>query len=149
MSGVNKVIIIGRLGQDPEMRQTAGGQQVCTLSVATSDYRIVDGQKQEKTEWHRIVLWDKQAELASKYLKKGKLAYFEGKLQTRSWQDNQGQKKYTTEIIANSMQFIDSARDSTSDQHQQEPERYEPRTNGYTPQTQDTGFGGSDEDIPF
>ncbi|MBX9702771.1 MAG: single-stranded DNA-binding protein [Silvanigrellaceae bacterium] len=108
MAGVNKVILVGRLGQDPEMRSTQTGQQVCTLNLATSESWVKEGQKEERTEWHRVVLWGRQAELAHKYLKKGRQVYIEGKLQTRSWQDQQGQKRYTTEIIANSLQFIDS-----------------------------------------
>ena len=113
MSGVNKVILVGRLGQDPEVRQTPSGQTVCTINLATSDVRIVDGQRQEKTEWHRVILWEKLADLASRFLKKGRMVYIEGRLQTRNWQDAQGQKRYATEIIGSSMQFIDSTRDST------------------------------------
>lgn len=108
MSGVNKVILVGRLGQEPEIRSTTSGQQVCTLSIATSETWTKDGNKEEKTEWHRVVLWGRQAEIAHKYLKKGRLVYIEGKLQTRSWQDPQGQKRYTTEIVANNMQFLES-----------------------------------------
>lgn len=108
MSGVNKVILVGRLGQEPDMRSTTSGQQVCTLSIATSETWTKDGNKEERTEWHRVVLWGRQAELAHKYLKKGRLVYIEGKLQTRSWQDQQGQKRYTTEIVANNMQFLES-----------------------------------------
>jgi single-strand DNA-binding protein len=108
MSGINKVILVGRLGQDPELRSTPSGQQVCNLSIATSETWVKDGNKEEKTEWHRVILWGRQAELAHKYLKKGKLVYIEGKLQTRSWQDQQGQKRYITEIVGNSMQFLES-----------------------------------------
>ncbi len=108
MSGVNKVILVGRLGQEPDMRSTTSGQQVCTLSIATSETWTKDGNKEERTEWHRVVLWGRQAELAHKYLKKGRLVYIEGKLQTRSWQDQQGQKRYTTEIVASNMQFLES-----------------------------------------
>ena len=107
MSGVNKVIVLGRLGQDPEMRVTQSNQQVCTLSVATSEAWNKDGKKEERTEWHRVVLWGKQAELAAKYLKKGRNVYIEGRLQTRSWDDASGQKRYSTEIIANQMVFVD------------------------------------------
>ncbi len=107
MSGVNKVILVGRLGADPELRSTPSGTQMCTLSVATSETWVKDGKREEKTEWHRVVLWSRQAELAQKYLKKGRMVYIEGKLQTRSWQDQQGQKRYTTEIVANNLQFID------------------------------------------
>lgn len=115
MSGVNKVILIGRLGQDPEVRSTTTGHQVCTLNIATSEAWSKDGNKEEKTEWHRVILWDRQAELAQKYLKKGRMVYIEGKLQTRSWQDKEGQKRFTTEIVANNMQFIDGGNSRGND----------------------------------
>jgi single-strand DNA-binding protein len=109
MQGVNKVILIGRLGADPESRMTPNGQQVCSLRVATSESYQKDGQREEKTEWHSVVLWGRLAELASKYLRKGRSCYIEGRIQTRSWDDPQGQKRYKTEIVANQLQFIDSA----------------------------------------
>lgn len=107
MSGINKVIIIGRLGNDPEVKAISPTQTVAKLSVATSEnWNDRDGNKQERTEWHRIVVWGKLAELCGKYLSKGRQVYVEGRLQTRSWDDPQGQKKYTTEIIANNIQFL-------------------------------------------
>jgi single-strand DNA-binding protein len=107
MSGVNKVIIVGRLGSDPELKTVTGGQNVARLSVATSEnWTDREGKKQERTEWHRIVVWGKLAELCGKYLSKGRQVYVEGRLQTRSWEDQQGQKKYTTEIVANTVQFL-------------------------------------------
>lgn len=107
MSGVNKVIIVGRLGKDPEVKTVTGGQTVATLSLATSEnWTDKQGQKQERTEWHRIVVWGKLAELCGKYLTKGRQAYVEGRLQTRQWEDQQGQKRYTTEIVANTVQFL-------------------------------------------
>lgn len=107
MSGVNKVIVIGRLGTDPEVKTVTSGQTVCRLSVATSEnWTDREGQKQERTEWHRIVVWGKMAEICGQHLSKGRQVYVEGKLQTRSWEDQQGQKKYTTEIVANSVQFL-------------------------------------------
>jgi single-strand DNA-binding protein len=118
MSGVNKVILVGRLGADPEVRSTPTGAFVCTLSIATSETWVKDGNREEKTEWHRVVLWGKTAELAQKYLKKGRMVYIEGKLQTRSWQDQQGQKRYTTEIVAGNLQFIDgNGQAGTRDSH--------------------------------
>jgi single-strand DNA-binding protein len=109
MQGVNKVILIGRLGQDPEVRMTPNGQAVCSLRLATSESWTKDGNKEERTEWHRIVVWGRQAELAGKYLKKGRSCFVEGKLQTRSWDDQQsGQKRYSTEIVASNIQFLDS-----------------------------------------
>ena len=114
MSGVNKVILIGRLGADPELRSTPSGAQVCSLSIATSDTWVKDGKREEKTEWHRVSLWGKQAEIANKYLKKGRMVYIEGRLQTRSWQDAQGQKRFSTDIIGNTLQFLESAGNSGS-----------------------------------
>ena len=107
MSGVNKVIVLGRLGADPEVKTVSSNQTVTRLSVATSEnWTDKEGQKQERTEWHRIVVWGKLAELCGKYLAKGRQVYVEGRLQTRSWEDQQGQKKYTTEIVANTVQFL-------------------------------------------
>ena len=109
MAGVNKVIIVGNLGKDPELRHTPQGQAVANFPVATSEsWNDKGGQKQERTEWHRIVVLGKQAELCAKYLTKGRKAYIEGRLQTRAWDDKEGQKRYTTEIIANTVQFLDS-----------------------------------------
>lgn len=100
MKGVNKVIIVGTLGQDPEVRHTAQGGAVASLSVATSEqWKDRQGQKQESTEWHRVVIFGKLAEVAGQYLSKGSQVYFEGKLKTRKWQDKQGQDRYTTEIV--------------------------------------------------
>jgi single-strand DNA-binding protein len=105
---VNKVIILGRLGQDPELKHTPSGAAVCNFSLATSETwnDKSSGQKQEKTEWHRVVVWGKLAELCNQYLAKGRQAFVEGKLQTRSWDDKDGNKKYTTEINATTVQFI-------------------------------------------
>ncbi len=109
MSGsVNKVILLGRLGADPEIRYTQTGTPVATLSLATNkSWKGKDGQKQEKTEWHRVILWSKLAELSGQYLSKGREVYIEGELQTRSWEKD-GQKKYTTEIVGQTLQFIGS-----------------------------------------
>ena len=107
MNGVNKVIIIGTLGQDPDVKYTASGDAVVNVSVATNEkWKNKQGEPQEKTEWHRIVLFGKVAEIAAKYLKKGGQVYFEGKIQTRKWQDKDGNDKYTTEIVANQMQML-------------------------------------------
>ena len=106
---VNKVILVGRLGQDPELRYTPSGTAVCNLSLATSEfYQDRNGERQERTEWHRIVVWGKIGESCSKFLKKGRQVYLEGRLQTRSWEDKTGQKRYTTEINANNVQFLGS-----------------------------------------
>jgi single-strand DNA-binding protein len=108
---LNKVMLIGRLGQDPELKYTPGGAAVCNFSVATTESwnDKTSGQKQEKTEWHRIVVWGKLAELCQQYTGKGKQVYIEGRLQTRSWDDKEGQKKYTTEIMASTVQFLSAA----------------------------------------
>lgn len=107
MSGINKVIIVGHLGKDPELK-TAGANPVVNLSVATSEsWMDKDNVKQERTEWHRVTAWGKLAELCGKHLSKGRQVYVEGKLQTRSWDDN-GQKKYSTEVIASTVQFLGS-----------------------------------------
>lgn len=107
---VNKVILIGRLGQNPEVRYTPSGAAVANFSIATQEnWNDKAGQKQEKTEWHRIVVWGKTAENCSQYLTKGRQVYVEGRLQTRQWQDKDGQTKYTTEVQAQTVQFLGSA----------------------------------------
>ena len=107
MASVNKVILVGTLGRDPELTKTNGGASVCSFSIATNEkWTDKQGQKHEETEWHNLVLWNKNAENAAQYLKKGSSIYVEGKLKTRSWDDN-GTKKYKTEINVLSMQFLD------------------------------------------
>ncbi|MCP4081895.1 MAG: single-stranded DNA-binding protein [Planctomycetaceae bacterium] len=106
--GVNRVIILGNLGQDPELRQTTGGSAVTNVSVATSESWTDknSGEKVEKVEWHKVVLFGKPAEIVAQYLKKGSQAYFEGKLRTRKWQADDGSDRYSTEIVADAFQFI-------------------------------------------
>lgn len=112
---VNKVLILGRLGQDPELKYTPSGAPVCNFSLATSEtWNDKSGQKQERTEWHRIVVWGKMAELCNQYLSKGRQAFVEGSLQTRSWDGKDGTKRYTTEINARNVQFIGGASASNS-----------------------------------
>jgi len=107
MSSVNKVILIGNLGADPEVKFTPSNRAVCTLRIATSEsFKDKAGQKQERTEWHRIIVWGEQGENCGKYLAKGRTVYVEGKLQTRSWDDKDGTKKYATEIIADRVNFL-------------------------------------------
>ncbi len=110
MAGINKVILIGRLGRDPELKYTPDGVPVATFSIATSEeWKDKNtGEKQERTEWHRIVAWRKLGEICGEYLRKGSQIYLEGRLQTRSWDDRDGNKRYTTEIIAINMQMLDS-----------------------------------------
>lgn len=114
--GVNKVILLGNLGQDPEIRYTQNQKQVANLSIATSESWTdrQTGQKQEKTEWHRVVFFDRLAEVVGQYLKKGSKVYIEGKIQTRKWQNQQGVDQYTTEIIGNEMQMLDGRSDGGS-----------------------------------
>ena len=110
MATLNKVFVMGNLGQDPELRYTSNQNPVATLSVATKEvWTGKDGQRQESTEWHRVVVWGKQAENCNKYLAKGRAVFVEGRLQTRSWDDKNGQKRYTTEINASNVQFMPSA----------------------------------------
>lgn len=105
--GVNKVILVGNLGNDPEVRYMPNGNAVANLSIATSEsWKDQQGQQQERTEWHRVTMYRKLAEIAGQYLKKGSQIYLEGKLQTRKWQDQQGNDKYTTEVIADQMQML-------------------------------------------
>jgi single-strand DNA-binding protein len=107
MAGVNKVILLGNLGKDPELRYTPSGQPVATFSLATTERRNdKNGQRKETTEWHNIVVFGKTAEIVNQYLKKGRSCYLEGKITTRSWDDRDGNKKYKTEIIANTVQFL-------------------------------------------
>ena len=118
--GVNKAIIVGRLGQDPSMRYMPNGNEVANFTVATSEqWKDQQGQKQEKTEWHRITIYGKLAEIAGKYLHKGSNVYLEGRLQTREWTDQQQVKRYTTEIIANEMQMLDGAPQQQGQQQSQ------------------------------
>jgi single-strand DNA-binding protein len=105
--GVNKVILIGNLGADPELRYTPNGQAVCDIRMATNEsWTDKSGQRQERTEWHRVVFWGKPAEICKQYLTKGQKLYVEGRLQTRSWDDKDGNKKYSTEIVGNDFMFL-------------------------------------------
>ena len=108
-NSVNKVILVGNLGQDPEGRFTPQGTAVTNLSVATNEsWKNQNGELQDRTEWHRVVMYGKMAETANEYMHKGQMVYVEGRLQTRSWEDPQGQKRYRTEVVTTSMQFLDS-----------------------------------------
>lgn len=121
---VNKVILIGRLGKDPEVHQTTTGHLVCKLSLATSEsWKDQDGQKQERTEWHRVSAWGRLAEICGQYLAKGRQAYIEGKLQTNEYTDKDGILRYSTEIVAQSVQFLGS---NNTQQEQQPQQSYDP-----------------------
>lgn len=154
---VNKVILLGRLGQDPEINITAGGTQVANINIATNELGPKDqsGGRQDKTEWHRVTVFGKTAEVASKYLRKGSLAYFEGRLQTRKWQDQAGQDRYTTEIVAYEMQLVGGRNDNPAPQqqggYQQPPQEGFVGQPQQTPQSQPQGrgFDEFDDDIPF
>ena len=123
---INKVILIGNLGADPELRYTQSGTAVATLSVATTrSWKDQTGEKQEETEWHRCIVWAQSAEFCGKYLKKGMKIYLEGRLQTRKWQDQSGNDKYTTEIIANEIKNL-SPREQNAEENQQR-ESYDQR----------------------
>ena len=107
MASVNKAIIMGNLGKDPELRHTASGKAVATLRLATNEvWTDQSGERQERTEWHSVVVWGRQAENCAQYLKKGRTAFIEGRLQTRKWQDREGNDRYTTEIVADRVQFV-------------------------------------------
>ena len=152
---VNKVILVGRLGRDPETRYTGGGQAVANFSVATDEtYKDKAGDRQKRTEWHKIVVWGKQAEIAQQYLKKGSLIFIEGRIQSREWQDKEGQKRTSFEIVANNFRMLGGRGDgggggatgggSRAEEHDQ------------SAPADDFGGGGgatgpeiSDEDIPF
>ncbi len=109
MASVNKVILVGNLGRDPEVRRMPSGDAMVSLSIATTDtWKDKSGERQEKTEWHRIVIFGRLGGVAGEYLKKGSQAYFEGRLQTRKWTDKEGQEKYTTEVVADRMQMLGS-----------------------------------------
>jgi len=148
---VNKVILLGRLGQDPELKYTPAGIAVCTFSVATSDVWVDKaGAKQEKTEWSRILIWNKLAETCAQYLKKGRQVYLEGKMQTRTWDDKDGKKMYTTEVVVSNVQFIGDKGDSGTKAPPSPTDNNAPR-NGQQQQqsnyTQDANF--TTDDIPF
>ena len=144
MSGVNKVILVGNLGANPEMRYTQSGQAVANLRLATTErWTDKNGQKQEFTEWHRIVVWGKQAEICGQYLTKGRQIYVEGRIRTRQWQDQQGQKRYSTEIVAQTVQMLGPRSDRGPDEvgATVPPDEHMGGEPGPGP--------GNDDDIPF
>ena len=157
--GVNKAVILGNVGDDPSIRYMPNGKAVANFTVATSEsWKDQQGQKQERTEWHRCTAYDKLAEIIGEYIKKGSKLYLEGKLQTRKWQDQQGQDRYTTEIIVSDMQMLDGKPQQGSQQQQgqqqQQPQRQQaPQNNGYqqarsqpVPQQEAPQF---DDDLPW
>lgn len=148
MSSLNKVMIIGRLGADPDVRYTQSNTAVANMSVATTDrYKDRNGELQENTEWHRVVVWNRLAEICQQYLKKGSLVYFEGKLETREWEDKEGQKRYTTEVKAFSMQMLDSRGDQGGGSPKQNSGGNQPASAGSVDLGED--FDDMDDDLPF
>jgi single-strand DNA-binding protein len=143
VGSVNKVILIGNLGKDPEVRHTPSGAAVANFSIATNEsWNNREGQREERTEWHRVVAFGKLADICGQYLKKGKQVYIEGRLQTRSWEDRDGNKRYTTEVVASNMTMLGRAGD--------------PGADSYAPPIQEDPFSGpssgsgpGDDDIPF
>ena len=148
MAGVNKVILVGNLGSDPEVRHTASGQAVANFNIATNEqWTNRNGERGERTEWHRIVAWGRLAEICSEYLRKGRQVYIEGRLQTRQWDDRDGNKRYTTEIVAQVMQMLGRPGDR-EDVPAGSPS-YSEET--YADQTAGAGVssGSSEDDVPF
>jgi single-strand DNA-binding protein len=152
---VNKVILVGRLGKDPETRYTGAGQAVCNFSLATNEsFKDRNGERQERTEWHRIVAWGKKAEFAQQYLKKGSQIYLEGRIQSGEWTDKEGQKRTKYEIVANEFRFIGSKSDSASAGSRSSAASAAPAGDfdheaPAPPSEEHAGPEVSDEDIPF
>ena len=169
MASVNKVILVGNLGRDPEVRFMPNGEAVCNFSIATTDsWKDKSGAKQERTEWHNIVMYRKLAEIAGEYLKKGRPVYVEGRLQTRKWQTKEGQDRYTTEIIADQMQMLggrdggssnasydggmdqsNSGNDFEQAASNNSSAKQTPSQSAVKPTTTGSGFDDFEDDIPF
>ena len=155
--GINKVILIGNLGQDPELRYTGSGTAVCNMRIATSEsYKDRDGNQVENTEWHTVVAWSRLAEICGEYLKKGRQVYIEGQLQTRQWEDKDGNTRYSTEVKAREMQML-GGRDGgggDSDSYDQSPRPQRQPRSQPKPQPANSGGGDGyeftpDDDLPF
>tara|TARA_Y100001933_G_scaffold235679_2_gene257029 strand:- start:83 stop:520 length:438 start_codon:yes stop_codon:yes gene_type:complete len=145
MAGVNKVILVGNLGKDPEVKYLENGTAVANFTVATSEsYKDKEGKRIDQTEWHNVVVWRKLAEIAETYLKKGSQIYLEGKLRTRSWEDQQGNKRYTTEVVADTFTMLGKKEESQSSQNAQ---------NSFTPSNNPTTSSHNkleeEDDLPF
>lgn len=165
MGSVNKVILLGNLGANPELKYLPSGQPVCEMRIATTEvFRDRNEQQQERTEWHRIVVYGKQAENCSKYLAKGRQVFLEGRIQTRSWDDKEGKKQYMTEVVANQIVFIGGGRTGSSDESPRPSSAsggYAAESGGYSrgggraaapnhsADVPDFGGGAADDDIPF
>jgi len=153
MASVNKVILVGNLGRDPETRYTTSGDAVTNIRLATTDtWKDKNGEKQERTEWHSVVFYGRQAEIAGEYLKKGRQIYVEGRIQTRKWQDKEGQDRYTTEIVADRMQMLGSREGSGAPSGGDEPPARERASAGATKAASapaKKNVDDLDDDIPF
>lgn len=154
--GINKVILVGNLGKDPEAKFMPNGNAVTNITIATSESwkDKQTGQQQERTEWHRVVFFNRLAEIASEYLKKGSKVYVEGSLRTRKWQGQDGQDRYTTEIVASEMQMLDSrggsaGYDSPAPMQQNSPQSQPNQQPAQSSSAPDAGFDSFDDDIPF
>ena len=145
MASYNRVQLIGNLGQDPELRYTQSQTPLTNISVATTEFRnTADGGKQSFTDWHKVVIWGRQAENCCKYLRKGSPVFIEGRLQTRSWEDQNGQKRYSTEVVASNVQFLGSKPSDT----QSEPRSDTPQPPATSSNTEMSNGSGLD-DVPF
>lgn len=155
MSSLNKAMIIGRLGSDPDVRYTQSNTAVATMNVATNErYTDSNGEKQERTEWHRVVAWGRLAEICQQYVKKGSLVFFEGPIQTREWEDKEGQKRYTTEIKALTMQMLDGRDGNGSMEYSSGGQgSSRPAAKGTSPKAEavelDQDFDDMNDDLPF
>lgn len=156
--GVNKVILVGNLGADPEVRTSPNGSTIANIRLATGEaWKDQQGQLQERTEWHRVVIFGRSAEVARDYLRKGSKVYLEGRLQTRKWQDKNGQDQYTTEVVAQEFQMLDRAGMEGGGARPSGPPAGRPAQESASRGTQDPGFGSGspstdldfDDDIPF
>ena len=152
MKGINKVILVGHLGNDPEVRYSASGAAIANISLATSESwkDKQTGEQNERTEWHRVVMFNRLGEIAGEYLRKGSLVYIEGKLQTRKWQDKDGQDRYSTEVVANEMQML-GGRGEGGQQNQAPQQNNQPPQPANAPRTNSNGTPapGFDDDVPF
>ncbi|MBU2753990.1 single-stranded DNA-binding protein [Acidithiobacillus sp. CV18-2] len=150
MAGVNKVILLGHLGRDPEMRYQPSGGAIANLNLATSEtFKDREGNRQERTEWHRVVLFGRTAEIAGEYLKKGSMAYVEGRLQTRKWTDKEGQERYTTEIVGDRLQLVGGRGGGTANFDDGQQESYAAPQSAAKSSSRPPVEQFEDDDIPF
>jgi len=149
-SGINKVIVVGNVGQEPDVKQTTNGGTIVNLSIATSEsWKGKDGNQQERTEWHRVVFFNRLAEIVEQYIKKGSKVYIEGSLRTRKWQTPDNQDRYTTEIVASEMQMLDSRGGATGEGSGVKTRFQSAESGQSSPQATNNSSQGFDDDIPF